>query len=191
MMVRKANGYVTNTGHFFQTKPEAEAYEAVNEYATALNTVLADAGLVGSLGSYVKDVIRYFVLSNGPAVIAYANHFKGATLEKPTVTDIRAPATGPVAFPGDDPIPADAERFDLEDTFEAELKDLEVIDDADIEDASPDPEAPSTDEDFSDLTPEQRASIMGGDPVDYTTLQTEQEAVGQNDAAGTSPGGDG
>jgi hypothetical protein len=115
-MVRKANGFLTNTGKFFDSRVDADIYEAIDGFKTGLHELLLEAQFTPSIIAYTERIIEYFVLANRDQVLAYIKHVD-VTPEKPTLL----PATDPVViedpFPGDMPITQDQPTFTLEESF--------------------------------------------------------------------------
>ncbi len=112
-MVRKASGFLTNTGQFFDKREAADAYEAIDGFKTPLRELLLEAKFVPGLFEYTEALVNYFVLANRDAVLAYVKHVN-VVPNKPVI------ATAPVVeepFPGDTPIPPDAPTFTLEQSF--------------------------------------------------------------------------
>ena len=168
-MVRKANGYLTKSGQFFNTKPEAEAYEAVQGFNEALAKTLDDVGIGGLLASYTTDTVRHFVLANRDVVRQYMKLVPEIdTPEPPTRNDIRAPTPEPATGPVTDFVPLgaldiadDDEPLELIDVKEEPVVLPEIPDEPDI---SP-----------NDLPPE--------------FVQAFTDTVGADDSGAAEPGG--
>jgi hypothetical protein len=73
-MPRKVNGFLTKTGHYFDTKLEAEQYEAVYDVNEAIEALLRDSRFVGfNSVEYMRQRLRAFLIEQHVVVQRYTS----------------------------------------------------------------------------------------------------------------------
>lgn len=119
--MRKASGFLTTNGDFYNTKPEAEAAEAAYRFHAAFEDHVRVNKVPEVVREILLDNVRAFVLTHRDEITAYMKHIASipvlydpedeAVHTEQRLVQLSAPVTAPVTDTEDSPSHAFVQTF--------------------------------------------------------------------------------